>query len=167
MDDADHPVPFLRPYIYTYVLENKEDFKQSACELIKHWELRLSKRNDPDTFTTATRTQSNREAARRNMEMVIDKIFALFADTPMEQWAGGLGTNEKVENLYDRFTTDHIDDLIAEVRVNGLIPEVKTEAVDPGKRSIGESLPKIPFEDWEKRIDIGGWNTQGPNGRGP
>lgn len=177
-DNGDHPVPFLRPYIYTQVLEN-EKVKTASRKLKARWQERLEERGNPAEFTPYTPEASIPgepiacDDALCAINQVIDRVQALVPSSSRGRWSADLSAAEEVEDLYTKFESEH-NDLVRHVVAR------ESAAVEAGPGPTGElwldwvkdrffdpdasSLP-LPPEDWERVLSATGWATEGPSGQ--
>lgn len=81
VDDGEHPVDALRPYIYTTTLD-RLGFKNAAAALTERWQALELKRNYPETFTPfGTNEAVKLVAARMKVEKVVENVLDYLLDT--------------------------------------------------------------------------------------
>jgi hypothetical protein len=160
-DDADHPLPALRPEIAIAVLrklaaaESKHAdarLAQSADLLQRHWWAYLSERQVGNAFTPAGAGQPiTLDAARTQLHAYVSALVegdlaSIARDVKAERWSKGVaGANGGLHGLYDQFSKAcqqlgsdvHPPELVAlgddKVAVSPQMPGVKG-----GQRIVGQ-----------------------------
>ena len=172
-NDEDHPVPILRPNIYTRVLT--EDFEDWAAPLDKRW-------NDDDAQTGKWRERtSNNEFKHRNGTMksvpeamtdlneMVDTIVSLLKSVHDKEaatwWWNYLQPETTVDTLYQAFA-EHVDLLVLEEAT-----QVVSDLTHPNFVALrdkwleqGQKLKDAP--PWITVLNAGGWATKGPQCEG-
>jgi hypothetical protein len=117
-DDADHPLPALRPEIAIAVLrklsarQGKDDegrLAQTADALASLWQSRLAQLKVGDSFLpagggSAVALAGAREELHRYVGALLDKELALpAAEAKAEPWSKGVKGGDALDELYDQF----------------------------------------------------------------
>jgi hypothetical protein len=117
-DDADHPLPALRPEIAIAVLrklsalQGKDDegrLAQTADALSTHWQAYLAQQKVGDAFTpagggAAVSLAGARGQLQQYVAAVLDKELApLAAEAKSERWSKGIKGGDALAALYDQF----------------------------------------------------------------
>jgi hypothetical protein len=156
-DDGEHPVPALRPQIYTDLLRAIGS-SNSAQALDELWDKHLMARNRPTSFRVRKATAGHNETrqlaeARHQIKEVTDNFMATLNALHPDQrganppWSNGLPGMVKADEvsslLYKKFE-DYLDDLFPKPEIDS-IPEDRNIAAT-GK------VPKLRKTDNNKMI---------------
>lgn len=140
-DDGEHPVPALRPYIYTGLLK-AIDYNNAAEALDKLWDRHLKTRQEPKSFKAQKRSSSQNEEielpeACRQVKVVTDKFVETLSSLHPNQrganpvWTTNLSSPDAesaVNTIYEKFE-DYLDSLFppgAPVETNSRVPSLAT-----------------------------------------
>lgn len=188
IDDGTHPLPIVRPYIYTETLR-QIGMASMAATLEAHWGARLAKFAYPlpEKMATDWEIVINRSAAsgeanktytirRQDIHFAVTKVIELVPkllkpDVP--RWSDG---ETELDQLYPKF-----DSWVRDSQADQPgIPELKEwhkskqspEFWQTKWRALAQDLhlpdpqllesDKLPAQEWAKLLRFGGWTTEGP-----
>lgn len=180
-DDADHPLPAVRPEIYATVLRKRQEAINLASYLDKHWEGKLAQRaigRKTETKIGASKTIEEVSVALFTATEAIHKLL----DPVLSDWLAGTKADaslqpmivskpSELDALYKLF-----DAYVADLKVSGEVPPLEAGELDSlwlnwiKSERFFEPADQVPAGDilpagqngWGSVLVAKGWSTQGP-----
>ncbi|KAA3658863.1 MAG: hypothetical protein DWQ04_23835 [Chloroflexi bacterium] len=186
VDDGEHPVDAIRPFVYIRVLE-KLGFKNAAEALDIRWAKHQVARHYPESFGPyGTEDEIDLDYAREKIEEVVgvmlDYLLKDYNLKPESYWSEDLPpSNNDTDSLYEAFETwvnQSINITVNQLQVQGKKVGVSTENGDlKNIRHIGstkswqdkfkkfkDNVYVLPSSAWELIFAAGSWPNKGPDG---
>jgi len=177
--DNDHPVPIIRPDIYTKVLQKvattDNQWAAWADRLLQRWQLRRVRCGGSNHFEANGESIALREAISLGRSATDDKPLDRMIFVALEllggiqtDWSGETDLADAIEGLYDSQRA-YLPSLLAEV----------TQNQDPSAVTATQWLKRaqttasndegqfVTAEVWRQRFIADGWTTEGPGTRWP
>lgn len=187
-DDSEHPVPTLRPYVYSKVIHRFYDKNGTEWGdfLDNRWKGKLETRNRDRTFKQRNdHTKPIKEAIKPDhsldqnpkepvdiiIQTILDEFGSTISSLLTTQWSQkGLGNLQKSDRaLYEAFAK-HVEALdrkaIDEVHEDTW-PEDWNKILQDRKKTALDHETKILTKDWEVLFEANGWATKGPTDNPP
>jgi hypothetical protein len=190
-DDGEHPVPFLRPYIYTKVLKIA-GFDNASRRLRKQWEdsLRSFGKNEPTEFTpygAGSKNSKTKQQALEELDRVIGIILPDKQQLPIVKgllnqvnttgsWSEDLNDNQPIKVLYDKLNREKLMQIAAQAITPSTINEVTwdswfeyrfeyhgLEVKDGFIQEKGSKSKEGTTKGWGDVLFADGWTTEGPH----
>ncbi len=175
--DNDHPVPILRPEIYSRVLARAANDTQRwadwATALHQRWLKRRARCGGSTTFTVNGRSISLAHALSANgdqsqpVDRLISIVMAQLAGIQSD-WSGNLNGPVQLDRLFEQQRA-YLPNLLA----------TATAELDPGPVTATHWLKRaqtairlnsqefVTMDLWQKQLVADGWTTEGPSTRWP
>ncbi len=154
-DDGDHPVPAIRPYIYTSVL-SMQGLGDKAEQLEKTWKDKVGERNvGPESSIELYKSDDEQTASKHTMTDV--RAIAAAAA-------------EEVRKLFGEIKSEWPENPAEPATPLAKPPDLSTRADISNLWSDWlKGNPPLPLEDtktpdWIPLVKANGWNTEGANG---
>ncbi len=177
--DEDHPVPILRPDIYSQALHiaatDDNHWAAWAQALQQRWQQRRLRCGGSSNFKAAGRTINLAEAITLNHngtgEKPVDRLLAIVLDVlgrPAVDWTGNLGGTINLDRLFDAQRA-YLPALLATAAADlDPDPATATQWLKRAQTAIRlNSQEFVTTEVWRKHLVADGWTTEGPSTRWP
>ncbi len=185
-DDGDHPVPAIRPYIYTAALK-KLNFPHAATQLKTLWKQRLHQRHDPTNFLPYNCEEEASlpfaiEMIKSTTQHLLTYLSAQKGVVNTHYWSQD--TND-LDTLYPAFTQwvnnlppvaqyrlkEDGDNVGLQKNANGTLLNKRRKGDsqtwrDWFKTTVTEKKSPLTANAWLPIFTSGGWTTQGPDDDG-
>jgi hypothetical protein len=175
-DDADHPLPALRPIIYTKVLERLGE-EPWVTTLEQRWSNELSNRNVGDAFLPRGEKKTKKRAdAEFQVDKIVEVVYKLLSEiNTIEKWSPKDVVPNNCEDLFKKFESGECDPALLQpvhempgCATHGF-NEMKQALLDESKfaeKEEGEDSGQKETREWLALLRAGGWTT-GPGDTDP
>jgi hypothetical protein len=175
--DNDHPVPILRPDIYSKVLARaaNETYRWGdwAAALRQRWLRRRARCGGSTAFTVNGRSIPLAYALSPNGDLTrpVDRLIAVVMTHLagiQSDWSGDLNGPVQLDRLFD-LQRAYLPTLLTTATADlDPVPAIATQWLKAAQTAIRlNSQEFVTMDTWQKQLVADGWTTEGPELRWP